>query len=445
MRVVRGVWLLVAALLLAFVPHSARADWRIDFGPSIVAIPGGKSTLMGEPRLLVDPDEKIFVAAHFVPTDCETGKRTTRGRSCVFVSDDRGRSFHISGAGQDPAGDDVDLALTFSGTLLESTMTNAHEEAGGYEAGLGSGVLGTTVSRSADGGRHWSDSMDANFQVLNDRPFLLADRDTVLITFTAPPGNIFASRSTDQGAVFGPPLPVTPTPPNPALSLNGAPSLDRDRGDLIVPYAWSSSGTCLSGPGGCFDRVGIARSHDHGVSWTTEAVTSLSERSGITAVIGSAADDAGHEYVVYGSVDHGTGVDAVFLTRNDRRGEPWTPPLRVDVNGGSAMLPAVVAAGKGGVAVAYYRASVPDAETHASAWSIEAAISSDGGRTFLRRPVSDGTDYVGTGRDHQPAVWDLFGLALDGYHRLHVAWTRVGAGSREIRYTRQVAGPLLGS
>src|SRR5947209_17750111 len=102
----RRVWAVLAAFLMASLTTTAFADWTLTFGPSIVAIPGAKSTLLGEPRIIVTPDEKIFVAAHFAPIDCETGKRITRGRSCVFVSEDRGKTFHVSGAGQDPAGDD---------------------------------------------------------------------------------------------------------------------------------------------------------------------------------------------------------------------------------------------------------------------------------------------------------------------------------------------------
>src|SRR5207244_2952698 len=101
-------------------------------------------------------------------------------------------------------GDDVDLAQTTRGTLLESAMTNI---------GLGSGALGTTISRSTDRGRTWTEVVDPNSQILNDRPFMLAtSRADVFLTYTAIPGGLQAVKSTDDGRTFGRPIPIVEPP-----------------------------------------------------------------------------------------------------------------------------------------------------------------------------------------------------------------------------------------
>jgi len=342
------------------------------------------------------------------------------------------------------AGDDVDLASPArTATLVLSTMT---------EVGAGSGVGGATVSRSVDGGRHWTEVVDANLQVVDDRPFLLDNGPhDLLLTFSAPPGNIEAVRSSNAGASFGPPVLVTPVPPNPVLSVNGGPAVDAGRHELVVPYASSITPGCLSGTSGCFNLLSLARSAD-GTSWTQETIADLGASRGITSVPNVAADSEGREYAAF-AVATGTSLTGtaaggaeLWFTHSDSPGKPWAPLTRIDRSGTSAMLAWVVASGTGHVGVAWYASDEPDAETTAAPWVVRAAVSDDGGRTWTVGNVSDHTVYYGSGGRHQSSVWDLLALAFGSRGELDVAWTDLGspsAGSPAIGFASQVPGRCL--
>jgi hypothetical protein len=324
-----------------------------------------------------------------------------------------------------------------SGVLLESTMRN--QRVGG--TALGSGVLGTVVSRSVDGGATWTEDVAGNRQVLNDRPFLLVDDERhLLLSFLGIPGGIEVMRSADAGASFGLPIPVTG--PLPATALNGGPALDPGRRAIVIPYADSSDPACVSVVAGCVDRIHVARSRDRGATWAAaETVRALPPGTGVTAVPAAAADLRGREYVVVGTAAGAPGPPQpstccahVWLTHQDPAGG-WSAPAQVDTPGGSAMLPWVAVRPDGSVVVAYYASSFPDAQAQVRPWRVEVALSTDGGGTFTRTQVSGPAPaYLGTGADHQRTVWDLLGLTTDRTGAIHVAWT--DAGGRQGAPTR---------
>jgi hypothetical protein len=203
--------------------------------------------------------------------------------------------------------------------------------------GAGTGIAGTTVSRTVDGGRHWSEVLDANHQAANDRPFLLdAGRHDLLLTYATQAGDIEAVRSTDDGASFGLPIPVTPVPPQLAeLDLNGGPVYDRARHQLVVPYGFAPPPGC--GGLGCWNLVGLARSSDDGRSWSQERVAIFPDNAWINSAFDVAADAEGREYAAF-AVTRGDTTE-IWFTRSIGPGRPWSQPVRLDRPGAGGMLP----------------------------------------------------------------------------------------------------------
>jgi hypothetical protein len=445
--------------VLGAVP--APAATPVAFGRAVVAIPfpgtntGPLTPLpQSEPQILIAKDGRILVAAQFQMWNCETRQPlattgltnqatgTDEQRLCVWASSDGGQSFHIIGGDCCQNGDDVSLAQTpVSGTLLEAFMSNI---------GVGPGVPGLSVSRSTDNGLTWHDQLDSDAQVVQDRPFMTAESEgNVLISFTAPPGNIFVVRSADRGAAWTLPAPVMLLPPEAALSLNGPPSVDTARHEIVLSYANSSSGVAsAAGAPGSLNVIGIARSRDHGATWTTETAASLPPGQGVLSLPSLSSDAHGHEYLVYDAPvgDHGVGA---FLLKSTRDGS-WSAPTRIDPAEGSAMEPAVQATGDGGLAVAYYHAGAEDARDHVRAWTTDVAVSRDGGATFAYGSASGHVVYMGDEANAQSTLFDLLGLAIDAQGRVNVVWTDDGTTypndlKTQIEFARQAEGTAPGT
>jgi hypothetical protein len=449
----RQVRRVVLALCLAGIAPATAAAASSPPGPTfrppVVAIPpapGGlplagpvanTSAAMTEPRLLVAPDGRVFVSSMTQFRDCTTGAAVSRpAADCVWRSEDDGQSFTLSGSGTD-MGSDVEFARLPTGTFIHAGMTNVN---------LGSGVGGVTVHRSVDGGHTWSSSILNGFDPLIDREWLTVVGSDVLLFFTALPGNVYVSRSTDDGATFGIPTVVTVAPPGLVLSPSGGPTYDVARHEVIVPYETAPENTLppiyrqrIEGS----TALRVARSTDAGQTWTDEPVTTYDIVQGVSSL---AADGQGREYLVYTTTTNGS--VAVWLTRQDAAGGPWSTPTRITPDGQSGFLSWVVARGDGGVAAAWIGTDSPDADqTHD--WSIRVATSSDAGHTWQYADASGHSIYTGTQFDSASVVFDLFGLTVDDGGMLHLAWTRQldPAGNRtltQIEYTKQQSGAPLG-
>ncbi len=465
----RGRWfprkrpgLLVAAAVLfvaILAGDPAGASGSIRFGHAVVAIPypgtvtkPGRPEPTSEPRILIAKDGRILVAAQFEMWDCQTGQPlantgityqgfgTDEQRACVWASSDGGRTFHIIGGDCCQNGDDVSLAQTpVSGTLLEEYMSNI---------GAGLGLPGLSVSRSTDNGKTWTFQLDADKQVVQDRPFVLAESESnVLISFTTAPGNIFVMRSHDQGRTWSLPLPVMPVPPALVLSLNGEPTVDTLRHELVLSYAYSTSLLAgVVGSTGSFNVIGIARSKDHGATWTTETAATLPAGHGVLSVPTLTSDVRGHEYLAYDAPIGSHGVGA-FLLRSDRDGS-WSKPIRVDPVGGSAMEPSVRATGNGHLAVAYYHSTAADALDNVRDWTTDVAVSRDGGTTFTYASASHHVVYVGSEANAMSTLFDLLAVAIDHRGHVNVVWTDDGTThpndiKTQIEFARQIGGPPL--
>ena len=394
-----------------------------------------------------------MLTAQFQYWDCKTrrplgsagvtvpGFGIQKQRLCVWASSDHGRTFRIVGGDCCQNGDDASLAQTpSSGTLLEAYMSNI---------GIGTGVPGLSLSRSTDNGRTWTDRLDVDKQVLQDRPWLVVESErNVLISFTTAPGNVFVIRSKDKGRSWSVARPVMVVPPELVLSLNGEPTYDVARREIVLSYAYSSSHAAsdIGGAPGAINIIGVARSKDHGATWTNEVAARLPRGQGVLSLPTFTSDVRGHEYLAYDAAigAHGVGT---FLIRSSRDGS-WSHPVRVDPPGGSAMEPSVRATGDGHVAVAYYHAGAGDARDVVRRWTTDVATSRDGAGTFTYASASNHVVYVGTESNASATLFDLLAIEIgrDGF--VNVAWTDDGTTyptdvKTQIEFARQAIGDPL--
>lgn len=414
--------LLAAAALPATTAHSVRAE--PTFSEPVVVVPPLKAE-MGEPRLAVGPDGSVALSAHLQGVNCETGMRSVEGRLCVWLSRD-GRRFTL--AGGEPTGQqgvDVDIALLpQSNTMVISNMTNV---------GAGTGVGGTTVSRSTDNGRSWEAAVAANYSAFNDRPWLLVDSEQNLLLTWADLGTgaILAARSSDGGATFGAPIPVLLPPTQAFASMNGTPFKDHARNELVIPIGSGTAPSCpiFSGVSGCLDTVTFARSSDGGATWRRAETLRLPTGTGTTSVITAAADAAGREFLAVGTVagfsgvGAGTGESRVLLYTSAGQGEPFRMQ-QLSRPTTSAMVPTVSAGPAGTVAVSWYSTPFPDGGSVPRPWRLMVAWSNDGGLTWREgEPHQPEAAYIGQILDHQRSIWDVNGTVVDTDGRIHLAWT----------------------
>ena len=406
----------LGAVASALAPAGAQQA-RLRFSAPVTAIAAtndAPKATTGEPRLFTLPSGRMLLSAQFQQWNCATGKPDPAGLAmCVWASDDGGRSWRVSG-GDPQAGDDADFALAPDGSVLQVGMTD-------YNVGsvtLGTGLGGTTVMRSTDSGRTWTEMDSANKSVINDRPFVLATPHAVLITFTGVAGNIQVVRSTDGGQTWNLPSAVTELVRGNTIFVNGGPVYDADRHTVLAPYVYSTNPTCSSGPGGCFNVLGLATSTDEGQSWTTEPVFQVAN-GGLTSMPQVTVDGNGHRFLTYGALVNGH--NHLFVTDATPMGH-WSAPRLVDGPQASGMVSWALASGDGDLDVAYYRSAYGDAADTVRPWDFVVADSRDGGHHWQTTAIAPRA-YVGTGADHQLAVWDLVGMTRTRSGRIVVAWT----------------------
>jgi hypothetical protein len=403
------------AATAALAPAAAQAP-RLRFSKPVTAIPApgvGKENT-GEPRLVALPSGRLLLSAQFQQWDCASGKPSPSTlQMCVWASDDGGRMWQVSG-GDPQAGDDADFAVAPDGSVLEIGMND-------FTVGpvtTGTGLGGTTVMRSTDNGRTWTQNTAANKSVVNDRPFVLATPHAVLMTFTNINGNIEVVRSSDGGKTWSLPSSVTTFVRAHTIEVNGGPVYDAGRHTVLAPYLYSTDPSCASGAAACFNVLALAASTDDGATWSSEPVLTV-PNGGMTSMPQVSVDATGHRYITYGGeVD---GRYHVFIT-DSAYGGHWSAPRPIDGAQASGMLPWTIASSHGHLDVAFYRSAFGDAAATSRPWEFVVADSRDGGRSWQTSVVAPRA-YVGTGADHQFKIWDLVGLTRARDGRLVVAWT----------------------
>jgi hypothetical protein len=460
---------LVIATLVALVvgsgaaANAAQSPTVPTFAPP-QTLPGASGGT--EPRIAVTPDgtQYVIVAAS---TD---GPSSNGGRAVVYASRDHGRTWRRTGglpAGQMNPSADVDLVATASGRLVAVELDSV--------------ALSIVVSYSDDGGRSWTGSAGFSRLVDQDRPWLAAgpaDRKTgrprVYLFFhngfsSNLTHNMFVETSSDNGATFGPPVPIT-APASPAwldLQCGGAsgPSgiaVNQTSGRLYAFWATRHGlvGNCGALPLQPYTfvtptRVWSATSPDGSLgSWTDSLAV---DDAGAGNVVGmtftpGAVDHAGNVYVVYTESPHRypdlTG--AAIRVRHARPSlKRWSRPITIARQGKAGnVLPHIVAGDTGKIDVAYFAGVTSESATPRWFATVAQVLNGTSDKPIVTTErISDMPTYKGTASqlmlvcDGGPAgviannpitctrSTDDFGIALDGRCNLVVSWPSVSAKS----------------
>jgi hypothetical protein len=275
-----------------------------------------------------------------------------------------------------------------------------------YVVGLGSGIA---VATSTDGGGRWSTPVTL---AVNDNTYLV---DKCMIT--ADPVHAGVAYAVWQRYLRRPNGPPIESDTMLRVTRDGgrhwsAPRLvlghTKDTGDVasvVLPgagrtlfhLAYRQAGG-VPGPGAAhLSTLLVQRSGDGGRTWTTsrriarirtvggklrDPVSGKVIRPGV-ASFSLGAD--GRLYAVWqDSRFSGGSVDQVAFTRSADGGRTWSKPRRLDVGTSTLGVVPTVAAEGTVVAVSYYTVSPGHDAGDAQAWL---AASTDGGKTFSRRPV----------------------------------------------------------
>src|SRR4051812_2363843 len=282
----------------------------------IAGEPGQGNLPWSEPRIAVGPDGKYWAVTN---ADDETGT------TFVYGSGDKGKSFQRAPApiaGQVGPTPDVDIVVLPNGRIIASELDDAG--------------INFPTAYSDDGGKTWTASVGATQLADQDRQwFNYGPKDpktgqypVYLLYHNLASGqaqhNMFVSTSTDSGATFGPPIPITLPGEDAYNDLqcadSGGPStifVNQKDGTIYAEFTTRASeiggavdaggcGTIASGQPFEFNivagtRVWLAQSTDGGQTWTNSLAVDDSSSGKIVSmqVAYGGLDTTGRIYVAY--------------------------------------------------------------------------------------------------------------------------------------------------
>src|SRR3954469_20871545 len=310
---------LVALAIAAFFLIAAASAQALDpptFHTVKIADKVGGGYPWTEPRIAVGPDGKYWAV-----TNTEDDNAT----AYVFSSADKGNTFKKAEApiaGQTVPSPDVDIVVLPTGRIIASEL---------HDAGIN-----FPTSFSDDGGKTWTASQGATQLADQDRQWFAhgpkdpstGEYPVYLLYHNLASGqaqhNMFVSTSTDSGATFGPPIPIT-LPGEDAYSDlqcadSGGPStifVNQKNGTIYAEYTTRAAptpagvdlGGCATAAAGqpfefnivAGTRVWLAQSTDGGLTWTNSlAVDDAATGQIVSMQIAYAGlDTAGNIYVAY--------------------------------------------------------------------------------------------------------------------------------------------------
>ena len=318
MRFGRGTFISLAAVLgclLACAGTASAAPPSFNT-VKIAGEPGQGGLPWAEPRIAVGPDGKYWAV---------TNADDQAGTASVYGSSDRGAHFQKTPAppaGQTSPTPDVDIVVLPNGRIIASELDDAG--------------INFPTAYSDDGGKTWTQSLGTTQLADQDRQwFAYGPKDpstgqypVYLLFHNLFSGqgqhNMFVAKSTDSGATFGPPIPITLPGEDAYNDLqcadSGGPSrifVNQQDGTIYAEFTTRASeiggavdaggcGTALSGQPFEFNivaatRVWLAQSTDGGQTWTNSLAVDDSQSGKIVSMQIAYADldTTGRIYVAY--------------------------------------------------------------------------------------------------------------------------------------------------
>jgi hypothetical protein len=307
------------AALAALLPAAANAQ-AVDpptFNTvKVVGEPGKGNLPWSEPRIAVGPDGKFWAV---------TNDDDDLGTAIVVSSSDGGKTFAKADAplaGQTAPTPDVDIVVLPTGRIIASELDTAG--------------INFPTSFSDDGGKTWSQSQGATQLADQDRQWFAhgpqdpqtKEYPVYLLYHNLASGqaqhNMFVSTSTDSGATFGPPIPIT-LPGDDAYSDlqcadSGGPStifVNQTNGIVYAEFTTRAAptpagidlggcGTAAAGQPFEFNivagtRVWLSQSNDGGLTWSNSLAVDDAATGQIVSmqVAYAGLDTLGNIYVAY--------------------------------------------------------------------------------------------------------------------------------------------------
>src|SRR3954452_6065030 len=316
-RVRAAIAFAAALAMMLFAAASALAIDPPTFNTvKIDGEPGQGNLPWSEPRIAVGPDSHFWAVTN---DDDETGT------AVVFGSGDGGKTFQKAEspiAGQVGPTPDVDIVVLPSGRIIASELDDAG--------------INFPTSYSDDGGKTWTQSVGTTQLADQDRQwFAHGPKDpktgqypVYLLYHNLASGqaqhNMFVATSTDSGATFGPPIPITLPGEDAYNDLqcadSGGPStifVNQKDGTIYAEFTTRASeiggavdaggcGTIASGQPFEFNivagtRVWLAQSPDGGQTWTNSLAVDDAASGKIVSmqVAYGGLDTTGRIYVAY--------------------------------------------------------------------------------------------------------------------------------------------------
>lgn len=309
------------------------------------------------------------------------------GDEIVYVSNQDGSKWTLTKAnpvGQQSATIDTDIVTLPTGRIISSELD--------FDG------INFRVAYTDDGGKSWTASTgselgdtDRQWMAVGPKDASTGDYDVYQLFHNLASGEaqhqMWVQQSTDSGATFGPPVPITgpqagPMGPRALADLqcadSGGPSdifTNKKTGEIYAVW-----GTRSSAVGGCgaqpaeanivgATEIWIATSTDGGVTWTDHLAVDDSAKGNIVGMqlAPGTIDNKGNIYVVYpespnpypnydGAAIKYRWIDGKKLEScNDAEGCGWSKPVTVAPTGGAGnILPHIVAGDPGKLDIAYF-------------------------------------------------------------------------------------------
>lgn len=311
------LFLLVAGVAGAMLPAaSLQAVEPSPVGQYASPIPD--SGFENEPSIDITPDGRVFVTAiSGIPSRSPIYELLSSGTWF-----DRGAQLTRNG---EIGGGDADIEFDSLGR--------------GYHTDLWLGNDGMAVSKDT---RTWIGAPLGHYMSVNDRQWFAHDGSQYLYMITNNQGVGAVSFRYEIGTPAGELGAFMAPVETPLLCICGPPgfpAVDQRAGFGTVFVPMGSNG------------VTVFRSLNHGVNWG--AITIPGSGDPILFPV-AATDSAGNAYVVW--TEEKDGQRDVFLSVSKNKGLTWRAPVKVS-NGGTNLMPWVVAGASGKVGVAWYSTS----------------------------------------------------------------------------------------